>query len=282
MNTLELAVKRDCLLAVLQDMQRVAVAFSGGVDSAVVAKAAALVLGAEAVAVTAVSASLAQGELEAASELAATIGIRHVVMRTEEFAVPGYIENAGNRCYFCKTELYSQIVARRAELQVEFICNGANLDDLGDYRPGLQAARELNVRSPLVEAGLNKADVRNLALHWQLPVWDKPATPCLSSRLAYGLTVTPERVQRIDAAERFLRQLLNIRELRVRLEPNELARIELPVSSIPQVCDPETLRSITRQLKSLGFKYVTLDLEGFRSGSMNDALPLVQLAAWKS
>ncbi|MFG0333665.1 MAG: ATP-dependent sacrificial sulfur transferase LarE, partial [Maioricimonas sp. JB049] len=175
-----LDVKRDQLINLLKDCGRVAVAFSGGVDSTVVAKAAQLACGDEAVAVTAISPSLASGELETARELAAQIGIRHVVIRTDEFSQSGYVANAGNRCYFCKAELYTQVEQRREELQVDTVVNGANLDDRGDHRPGMQAAKERSVRSPLLEAGLTKADVRALARMWDLPVWDKPASPCLS------------------------------------------------------------------------------------------------------
>ncbi len=273
----ELAGKRDQLLTQLAGWRRVAVAFSAGVDSTVVAKAAMLACGERAVAVTAASPSLASGELQQAAELAEQIGIRHVVLRTHEFSDPGYIANAGNRCYFCKSELYTQILDRIEELQVDVICNGANLDDLGDHRPGMQAARERDVRSPLVEAGLSKAEVRELARHWGLPIWDKPAAPCLSSRIAYGQEVTEERVQRIDAAEQFLRELLGERELRVRLEANELARIEVPLATLSKLSEETIRQQIIEQLRNLGFRFITLDLEGFRYGSLNVMLPVVQL-----
>lgn len=263
------------LLSLLQDMHSVAVAFSGGVDSAVVAKAAQLALGEKAVAVTAVSPSLASGDLEEAREIAGLIGIRHVVLSTDEFADPGYIANAGNRCYFCKSELYSRLAERLPELGAQMICNGANLDDLGDHRPGMQAAAEFQVRSPLIEAGLTKEAVRELARYWNLPIWDKPAAPCLSSRIAYGVEVTPDRVRLIDAAESFLKQQLDIRELRVRLEANDLARIEVPVVELGGVLEQRD--RIVSEFRRLGFRYVTLDLEGFRSGSLNASLPVVTL-----
>lgn len=274
--------KRDLVTRLLAECGRIAVAFSGGVDSAVVAKAAQLACGDNAVAVTAVSPSLASGELDTARELAAAIGIRHLVIRTEEFDNESYTSNPSNRCYFCKTELYSQLESRLAELEVDVIVNGANLDDRGDHRPGMQAASEHAVRSPLMEAGLTKAEVRELAKHWGLPVWDKPATPCLSSRLAYGLEVTPERLRRVDDAERYLREEYDLREFRVRYEPNDLARIELPAGMIDEFLQRERRESITARFRELGFRYVTIDLEGFRSGSMNDVLPVEALQTWSN
>lgn len=276
--SLELESKRAALLDLLRGFGRVAVAFSGGVDSAVVAKAAFLACGDNAVAVTAVSQSLASGEKEQAEKLARLVGIRHRVVETAEFQNDDYLRNSPNRCYFCKTELYTRLEELAPQLSVDVIVNGANLDDRGDYRPGMMAASEHGVRSPLIEAELTKSDVRTLARHWNLPVWDKPALPCLSSRISYGLEVTPERVRRVDAAEMFLREELGLRELRVRHEAHDLARIELPCSDLHRLAD-EGLRSrINAKFHELGFKYVTLDLDGFRSGSLNAALPLVELA----
>jgi len=269
--------KRESLLEILAGYGRVAVAFSAGIDSTVVAKAAQLACGDAAVAVTADSPSLAEGELDEAKELAALIGIEHRIVKTQEFQSADYLKNPSNRCYFCKTELYTQLEGMSGELGVDVIVNGANLDDRGDHRPGMQAAAEHDVRSPLIEAGLNKADVRDLAQHWNLPTWDKPATPCLSSRIAYGLEVTTERVRRVDRAEQFLRDALSLRELRVRHEPNALARIELPAEALAQLADADLRERITAELKSLGFKFITLDLEGFRSGSMNAVLPIESL-----
>ena len=267
-----LSLKRDALLASLRAAGRVAVAFSGGVDSAVVAQAAYLACGELAFAITAVSPSLASGELENARVIARQIGIRHEVINTQEFAQQGYIANAANRCYFCKTELYSRIEQIAERFPFDVLINGANADDVGDHRPGMIAASEHRVRSPLLEVGLTKAEVRELALEWGLPVWDKPASPCLSSRIAYGVEVTPERVARVDAAEVWLRDQLGIRELRVRLEANDLARIELPVEALARLASDGLRERVATHLRSLGFRYITLDLEGFRSGSLNAVL----------
>lgn len=270
--------QRDHLLELLAGCGRVAVAFSGGVDSAVVAKAARLACGEQAVAVTAVSPSLANAELADAERLASLIGIRHHLVRTGEFENPDYLRNAPDRCYFCKTELYTRIEQLQQELGFDVIVNGANLDDRGDHRPGMTAAAEHAVRSPLIEAGLTKWDVRQLAAHWELPVWDKPAAPCLSSRIAYGLEVTPERIRRIELAEDFLRSEFNLRGFRVRHEPNDLARIEVPGEEIGRLAQPEHRQRISARLHALGFKYVSLDLDGFRSGSMNAVVPVESLA----
>jgi uncharacterized protein len=256
----------------------VAVAFSGGVDSAVVAKAAELAWGARAVAVTAVSPSLAESEREIAGREAALIGIRHMEITTNEFERPEYRRNAGDRCFFCKDTLYSLTRERLAEFQVECIVNGANTDDLGDHRPGMRAAVEHHVRSPLIEQGINKATVRELARFWNLSVADKPAAPCLASRIAYGVEVTEERVSRIELAEAFLKQITGLNELRVRHEASDLARIEVPLHALPLLTDPATRNAIVSKFLSLGFRAITLDLEGFRSGNLNAALPLVQLS----
>ena len=265
--------KRDQLLANLQCLESCAVAFSGGVDSAVVAKAAALALGARAVAITGASDSLAAGELEAAESLARLIGIRHVVIQTDEMSSPDYVKNAPDRCYHCKTELYTQLERLLPQLAVKAIVNGANADDLGDYRPGMAAAAEHAIHSPLAACGITKAEVRQLAAEWDLPVWDKPATPCLSSRIAYGEQVTAERLAMIDRAEQFLRGR-GLTNLRVRYHRGELARVEVPQDELPRLCDPDLRRELTAEFRRLGFKFVTLDLEGFRSGSLNQ---LVQI-----
>jgi uncharacterized protein len=268
--------QREDLIKTLRGYGRVAVAFSGGIDSTVVAQAAYEALGDAAIAVTAVSESLAAGELEEAQELAQKIGIRHRVIRTEEFADPNYRRNDSNRCYFCKSELYGRLSGMLGELGVEVIVSGANTDDMGDYRPGLRAASEHGVRHPLQECNLSKADVRALALAWGLPTWDKPATPCLSSRVAYGEDPTPERVRMIDQAEQWLRQR-GLRVLRVRYHKGDLARIEVSPEELARLVELELRGELITAFRALGFKFVTLDLEGFRSGSMNSVIPVESL-----
>jgi uncharacterized protein len=270
MNSLSdnLAGKRDRLLATLAEYGSCAVAFSGGVDSALVAKAAKLALGENAVLVTGTSAALDDGELEVARLVAAVVGLRHVEIATEEFDNPNYVANAPDRCYHCKSELYSQLdrLAERAGMNV--VANGANADDLSDYRPGMQAAAEHQVRSPLAECGITKQEVRELAAAWNLPVADKPATPCLSSRVAYGQAVTPERLAMIDRAERILRSL-GFHELRVRYHEGDMARIEVPAEQLSEFGDADLRKLIVDEFDTLGFKFVTLDLAGFKSGNLN-------------
>jgi uncharacterized protein len=246
------------------------------VDSTVVAQAAYEALGERAIAVTAVSDSLAAGELDEAVDLAQRIGIRHRVIRTEEFANPDYLRNNTDRCYFCKTELYGRLTAMQSELGVKAIVSGANTDDLGDYRPGLRAATEHGIRHPLQECGLSKTDVRALAKGWGLPTWDKPATPCLSSRVAYGEEVNPERLRMIDQAEQWLRRH-GLRIVRVRYHKGDVARIEVPLDDLASLVQLELRNELVPEFRSLGFKFVTLDLEGFRSGSLNTLVSLESL-----
>jgi uncharacterized protein len=223
---------------------------------------------------------MAAGELEAARELAALIGVRHVEVPTEEFENPKYIANAPDRCYHCKSELYAQLDRLAARTSMNVVVNGANADDIGDYRPGMRAAAEHHVRSPLAECGITKQEVRELAAAWGLPVADKPATPCLSSRVAYGQEVTPERLAIIDGAEQVLRSL-GFRELRVRYHAGDMARIEVPVDEIAALCD-ETVRAvILKSFGELGFKFVTLDLAGFRSGNLNRLIAPEELLRYR-
>lgn len=272
----ELAAKRDRLVELLRGFEGCAVAFSGGLDSAVLAKAAQLALGDRAVAVTGVSASLAGGELDDAKSLAQQIGIRHERVETGELAIPAYQANLADRCYHCKIELFQQVERVAQCLGLAVVADGSNRDDHGEHRPGLLAARHRKVRSPLAECEFTKPEIRQLAEFWQLTIANKPASPCLSSRIAYGEPVTPQRLAMIDRAERFLRDR-GFQPLRVRYHKGDLARIEVSAQQVSRFADPQLRRETVEYLKSLGFKYVAIDLEGFRSGSMNAVLPVESL-----
>ncbi|MEC8161558.1 MAG: ATP-dependent sacrificial sulfur transferase LarE [Planctomycetota bacterium] len=267
--------KINRLVDFMKSMQHCVVAYSGGVDSAVVAKIAALVLGERAKAVMAVSPSVAAGEVESAKKLAEEIGIDFHLIHTSEMEDPRYLKNDERRCYYCKQGLYLALKEFVREFPHTMIANGTNTDDLGDYRPGLEAARELRVVSPLVEAGLNKQNVRQLAKQWNLSVWDKPATPCLSSRIAYGESVTPERLRMVDQAETYLRSL-GFRELRVRYHAGDLARIEIPQGEVSRFATLAEDKKIANRFRDLGFRFVTLDLVGFRSGSLNSLVQITK------
>ncbi|MCG3125918.1 MAG: Pyridinium-3,5-biscarboxylic acid mononucleotide sulfurtransferase [Phycisphaerae bacterium] len=265
------AARLDALLAGIRRVGRAIVAFSGGVDSAVVLRLAVLALGrSNVLAVTARSPSVPADELAAAAGLAAELGADHEFVETREFDDPNYLANPANRCYFCKTELYAQLADLAARRRFRAVLNGVNADDLGDYRPGLTAAAERGVLAPLADAGVGKAGVRRLAARLGLSVADKPASPCLSSRVQYGEAITEEKLRRIDAAEAFLREL-GFRELRVR-HHDDLARIEVPAAELARFADAQLRDAVAQRLRALGYRYVTLDLMGFRSGSMNEVL----------
>jgi len=263
-----LATKLDRLHQLLGETGGAIVAYSGGTDSSLVAAVAARALGDRAVAVTAVSPSLPPGEAEEARRTAAILGIRHRVVRTREAENPAYLANGIDRCYHCKTELYDVLAAVAAEGDYPTVLSGANLDDLGDFRPGLRAAQEHGVRHPLIEAEMSKQEVREAARELGVPTWDKPASACLSSRIEFGVTITVEELSKVGRAERVLKDL-GFRQCRVRVHGSDLIRVEVEASEVARLAQPEVRQDVVARLKSLGWRFVTLDLEGFRSGSMN-------------
>jgi len=266
-----LAEKYQQLQARLRELGSVVVAMSGGLDSTLLVRVAVETLGSQRVlAVTGRSPSLPQSELENAPGLAAECGAAHLFVDTTEFDDPNYRANPVTRCYFCKTALYNQLWELAAERGYNAVVSGTNADDLRDFRPGLQAAEEFGVRAPLAEVGLTKAEVRELAGVLGLSICDKPASPCLSSRVPYGEPINPQKLRRIDQAESFLREL-GFRECRVR-HHNHLARIEVPPDQIQRFADPDLRQRVEQKLLDLGYHYVTLDLRGFRSGSLNEAI----------
>ena len=269
-----LEAKTQFLERTLGGLENAVVAYSGGVDSTFLAKMAFDALGSRALAVTAVSPSLAQAERDDAARFAGQIGIRHEFIETRELDNPAYRANDSSRCFHCKAELFDRLREFVAERDVQHMLYGPVVDDLGDFRPGMAASRERGARAPLVEAGLRKAEVRELSRRLGLPSWDKPAVACLSSRVAYGSEVTVEKLGQIEAGEALLRAE-GFRELRVR-HHGTIARIEVPESELGRFTqDSERRQRILDGLKSLGFTYVTLDLQGFRSGAMNEALPVI-------
>ncbi len=266
-----LEAKFQTLEGIVRDCEKVAVAFSAGVDSTFLLKIAIDTLGpANVVAVTGKSASLSQTEYDQSVDLAKSFGVEHVFIDTQEFADPNYLANPANRCYFCKTDLFKHLNAFASQRGLKAVLTGVNFADQSDWRPGIQAGREQHERAPLAEAGLTKQDIRTLSAGMGLPTHDKPASPCLSSRIQYGEEITPEKLQQIDRAERFLRSL-GFRECRVR-HHNNLARIEVPATDIGQLCQPEVRAKVEAALREYGYAYVAVDLRGFRSGSMNEVI----------
>ncbi|QQE63976.1 TIGR00268 family protein [Leptolyngbya sp. BL0902] len=268
------AQKLEQLKVLFAEMDRALIAYSGGIDSTLVAKVAYDVLGDRALAVTANSPSLMPEDLEDARIQAATIGIAHEVVQTHELDNPNYASNPVNRCYFCKSELHDTLRPLALERGYPYVVDGVNADDLGDYRPGIQAAKERGARSPLAEIGITKLEVRQISQFLGLPWWDKPAQPCLSSRFPYGEEITLEKLHRVGRAERYLRDL-GLRNLRVR-SAGETARIEIPAEDIKDFVADHDLNALVNAFQGYGFTYVTLDLEGFRSGKLNQDLPLVK------
>jgi len=256
--------------AIFAPMRSLIVAFSGGVDSTLVLKVAHDALGDSVLALTTTSPTMPDEDRDSALAMARLIGARHLIVESNELEIPGYASNPLNRCYLCKHNLFTVCEAKAAQLGIEEIADGLNLDDLHDYRPGMQAASEKRVRHPIVEAEMTKADVRALSRSMGLPAWDRPASPCLSSRFPYGTEITPERLKKVAAGEKLLHSM-GFAVARVRYH-GEVARLELEQSQIARIFERRIRETIDREFKKIGFRFVAIDLKGFRSGSLNEGL----------
>lgn len=265
-------LKEQQLREIFRTLGSVIVAYSGGVDSSYVAYVANAELGPRAICITGESASLPSYQQAEIERAVSEFGFHHETIRTEELENPNYSANNADRCYFCKDELYSKLEAIAESRGIDCIVDGSTTDDLDDFRPGRRAAKQHAVRSPLIEVGMSKSEVRELSRRAGLPTWDKPASPCLSSRIAYGTTVTIERLSKVDRGEEILREF-GFREFRVR-HHDTLVRLEIAPAEMEQVLRKDVLEQLAARFRELGFKYVTLDLQGFRSGSMNEVLPV--------
>jgi uncharacterized protein len=266
--------KEEQLVRILSDMKRVVVGFSGGVDSSYLAFMANRILGPNALCVTAISPSYPSFQKKETEDFVERFGLNHRVIESDELENPEYRENAPNRCYFCKSELFSKLQVLAKEGEYAFVLDGTNYDDLEDFRPGRQAASEFAVRSPLLEARMTKLDIRELSQISGLPTWEKPALPCLSSRFPYGTSISAEKLSMVDQGETILRDF-GFRIFRVRYH-EELVRLEFGSADLPKALNLTMASILVKKFKALGFKYVTLDLEGYRSGALNEVLPIVQ------